>query len=147
MPRISVLCAAAFLLAASPAFAAGYDAELDPAPFDATNRADVIGSIGNATATLDGNTLTVQGTFSNLKSPATNGTFRIGLAKGVPGDAIGTLMVEHARQGSFSGTIKLTSAQVAALNRESLYVRIDSEKSPEGNLQGWLEATGKDHVS
>ena len=60
MPRISVLCAAAFLLAASPVLAAGYDAELDPAPFDATNRADVIGSIGNATATLDGSTLTVE---------------------------------------------------------------------------------------
>jgi hypothetical protein len=147
MSRSSIFWAAAFLLAASPVFAAGYEAELDPAPFDATNRADVIGSIGNATATLDGNILTVRGSFSNLKSPATTGSFRIGLAKGVPGDAIGNLTVEHARQGAFSGTIKLTSAQVAALNRESLYVRIDSEKSPDGNLQGWLEATGKDHVS
>src|SRR6185295_3564193 len=147
MPRFSVLCAAAFLLAASPVFAAGYDAELDPAPFDATNRADVIGSIGNATATLDGNTLTVQGTFSNLKSPATNGSFRIGLAKGVPGDAIGTLTVEHARQGGFSGSIKLNAAQLAALKREALYVRIDSEKAPDGNVQGWLEDSGKDHVS
>jgi hypothetical protein len=147
MSRISVLCAAALLLAASPAFAAGYDAQLDPAPFDATNRADVIGSIGNATATLDGSTLTVHGTFSNLKSPATIGSFRIGLAKGVPGDAIGSLTVEHARQGAFSGTIKLTPAQLSALNRQSLYVRIDSEKSPDGNLQGWLEESGKDHVS
>ena len=147
MPRITVLCAAAFLLAASPVFATGYDAELDPAPFDATNRADVIGSIGNATATLDGSTLTVHGTFSNLKSPATTGSIRIGLAKGVPGDAIGTLTVEHARQGAFSGTIKLSPAQLSALKRQSLYVRIDSEKSPDGNLQGWLEESGKDHVS
>lgn len=147
MSRFTVLCAAAFLLAASPVFAAGYDAQLDPAPFDATNRADVIGSIGNATATLDGNTLTLHGTFSNLKSPATTGSFRIGLAKGVPGDAIGSLTVEHAKQGAFSGTVKLTPAQLGALNRQSLYVRIDSEKSPDGNLQGWLEESGKDHVS
>lgn len=147
MSRFTVVCAAAFLLAASPVFAAGYDAQLDPAPFDATNRADVIGSIGNATATLDGNTLTVHGTFSNLKSPATTGSFRIGLAKGVPGDAIGSLTVEHAKQGAFSGTVKLTPAQLGALNRQSLYVRIDSEKSPDGNLQGWLEESGKDHVS
>jgi hypothetical protein len=140
-------CAALLLLMATPAFAAGYEAELDPAPFDATNRADVIGSIGSATATLDGNTLTVHGTFSNLKSPATTGSFRIGLAKGVPGDAIGSLAVEHARQGSFSGTVKLTSAQAAALNRQALYVRIDSEKSPDGNLQGWLEDTGSNHES
>ena len=115
--------------------------------FDATNRADVIGSIGNATATLDGSTLTVHGTFANLKSPATTGSFRIGLAKGVPGDAIGTLTVERARQGAFSGTIKLSPAQLSALNRQSLYVRIDNEKSPDGNLQGWLEESGKDHVS
>ena len=86
MSRHFILCA--LLLAATPAFAAGYEAQLDPAPFDATNRADVIGSIGNATATLDGSTLTVTGTFSNLKSPATTGSFRIGLAKGVPGGAI-----------------------------------------------------------
>ncbi len=140
-----ILCAA--LLLATPALAASYEAELDPAPFDATNRADVIGSIGNLTATLDGNTLTVKGTFSNFTSPATRGSFRIGLAKGVPGDAIGNLTVEHARQGAFSGTIKLSAAQLAALKREALYVRIDSEKSPDGNVQGWLEDAGKDHVS
>ena len=142
-----LICAATALLLATPAFAASYEAELDPAPFDATNRADVIESIGNLTATLDGNTLTVKGTFSNFTSPATGGSFRIGLAKGVPGDAIGNLTVEHARQGAFSGTIKLSSAQLAALKREALYVRIDSEKSPDGNVQGWLEDAGKDHVS
>ena len=135
------------LSAAPAAWAVGYEAQLDPAPFDATTRADVIESIGNLTATLDGNTLTVKGSFSNFTSPATGGSFRIGLAKGVPGDAIGNLTVEHARQGSFSGTIKLTSAQLAALKREALYVRIDSEKAPEGNVQGWLEDAGKDHVS
>jgi hypothetical protein len=110
-------------------------------------RADVIESIGHVTATLDGSTLTVKGTFSNFTSPATGGSFRIGLAKGVPGDAIGALSVEHARQGSFSGSIKLNASQLAALKRQSIYVRIDSEKSPDGNVQGWLEESGKDHVS
>ena len=142
-----LLCTLLLLSVAPAAWAAGYEAQLDPAPFDATTRADVIESIGNLTATLDGNTLTVKGTFSNFTSPATGGSFRIGLAKGVPGDAIGTLKVEHARQGSFAGTIKLNAAQLAALKRESVYVRIDSEKAPEGNVQGWLEESGKDHVS
>ena len=146
--RSSLVFCAALLLLATPALAAAtYEAELDPTPFDATNRADVIESIGNLTASLDGNTLTVKGTFSNFTSPATGGSFRIGLAKGVPGDAIGNLTVEHARQGTFSGTIKLTSAQLAALKRQALYVRIDSEKAPDGNVQGWLEDAGKDHVS
>jgi hypothetical protein len=142
-----LICAATALLLAGPALAATYEAELDPCPFDATNRADVINSIGNVTADLDGNMLTVKGTFSNFTSPATGGSFRIGLAKGVPGDAIGSLTVDHARQGAFSGTIKLTSAQLAALKRQSLYIRIDSQKSPDGNVQGWLEESGLGHVS
>lgn len=134
------ICAATTLVLATPALAAGYEAELDPAPFDATTRADVIDSIGNVTATLDGNTLTVHGAFSNMTSPATGGSFRIGLAKGVPGDAIGSLTVTHARQGEISGAIKLSGAQKAALDKQSLYIRVDSEKVPDGNLQGWLEA-------
>ena len=140
MSRHVLNCAVLMLLLASPALAAGYEAELDPCPFDATNRADVIDSIGNITATLDGNTLTVHGSFSNLTSPATAGSFRIGLAKGVPGDAIGSLTVTHARQGEINGSVKLSTAQRAALESQSLYVRIDSEKSPDGNLQGWLES-------
>jgi hypothetical protein len=141
------VCAVMALLLAGPALAATYEAELDPCPFDATNRADVINSIGNVTANLDGNMLTVKGTFSNFTSPATGGSFRIGLAKGVPGDAIGDLTVDHARQGSFSGSIKLTAAQLAALKRQAIYIRIDSQKSPDGNVQGWLEESGMGHVS
>lgn len=132
----------AALLLAAPAFAvpAGFEAELDPAPFDAANRADVINSIGTVAATLDGSTLTVQGSFSNLASPAKGGSFRIGLAKGVPGEAIGgSLTVTHAPQGTVSGSVTLSPAQVEAVNRQALYIRIDSEKAPDGNLQGWLE--------
>lgn len=148
MSRSRILvCAAAALLLAAPAFAAGYEAQLDPAPFDATTRADVLESIGTVTGTLEGSILTVRGTFSNFTSPATGGSFRIGLAKGVLGDAIGTLTVDHARQGSFSGSIRLSSAQLAALKKEALYIRIDSEKAPEGNVQGWLEDAGKQNVS
>src|SRR5260221_340353 len=111
MPRRSpfALCPAWLLLLATPVLAEPYEPELDPTPFDAPTRADVIESIGNVTATLDGSMLTVKGTFSNFTSPATGGSFRIGLAKGVPGDAIGSLTVEHGRQGAFSGTIKLRS--------------------------------------
>jgi len=140
-PSRIVISAAALLLLAAPALAAGYEAELDPVPFDASNRADVIDSIGNVTATLDANTLTVHGTFSNLTSHATGGSFRIGLAKGVPGDAIGSLTATHDRQGELNGSVKLSSAQKAALNKQALYIRIDSEKAPDGNLQGWLEAS------
>lgn len=130
---------AILLVTAAPAFAAGYEAELDPTPFDATNRADVLGSIGNVTATLDGATLTVHGSFSHLTSNATGASVRIGLAKGVPGEAIGTLTVAKGKDGDVSGSVTLTPAQAAALDKQALYIRIDSEKAPDGNLQGWLE--------
>jgi hypothetical protein len=55
--------------------------------------------------------------------------------------------VDHARQGSFSGSIKLTAAQLAALKRQAIYIRIDSQKSPDGNIWGWLEESGIGHVS
>jgi hypothetical protein len=143
--RHVILVAAALMLAATPVMAAGqgFEAELDPTPFDATSRADVINSIGNITATLDGSILTVNGTFSSMASAATGASVRVGLAKGVPGDAVGTLTVTHAAEGSVSGSVNLTSAQLAALRKQALYVRIDSEKAPDGNLQGWLEAKGE----
>jgi len=95
----------------------------------------------NASATLDGSTLKITGNFSKFTSPATGGSVRIGLAKGVPGDAIGTLTVDHATSGHFSGSVKLNSSQAAALSKQAIYVRIDSEKAPDGNVQGWLEGT------
>ena len=39
------------------------------------------------------------------------------------------------------GSVKLTSSQLAALKQQALYIRIDSEKAPDGNVQGWLEGT------
>lgn len=147
MARHSIILAG-LLLTAIPgvAFAQSYEAELDPTPFDATTRDIVIGSIGDVSATLNGGTLTVTGKFSNLTSPASAAQLRRGLAKGVPGDVIGTLIVSHSQTGTVSGIAKLTPAQIAALNKQSVYVRIDSEKAPDGNLQGWLEpaAEGND---
>ena len=139
--RNTLYGAVALVFLAAPVWAAGFDAELDPVPFDASNRAIVIDSIGDASATLDGSTLKISGNFSKFTSPATGGSVRIGLAKGVPGDAIGTLTVDHATSGHFSGSVRLNSSQAAALTRQAIYVRIDSEKAPDGNVQGWLEGT------
>jgi len=135
--------AAAMLLVCAPAWAADYEAQMDPAPFDASTRADILGSIGQVSATLTGNTLTVNGTFKDMTSPAIAASVRIGLMKGVVGEAIGPLAVTRTPQGSVSGSVQLNPAQIEALNREAIYVRIDSEKAPDGNLQGWLEAKRK----
>lgn len=135
--------AAAMLLVCAPAWAADYEAQMDPAPFDASTRADILGSIGQVSATLAGNTLTVNGTFKDMTSPAIAASVRIGLMKGVVGEAVGPLTVTRTPQGSVSGSVQLNPAQIEALNREAIYVRIDSERAPDGNLQGWLEAKRK----
>jgi hypothetical protein len=148
MSRNSIFLAGLLLAASSAtALAQSYEAQLDPAPFDATTRANVIDSIGQVRATLDGDTLTVVGKFSNLTSAATAAQLRTGLAKGVPGDVIGPLTVSHGQEGTISGSVKLTAAQAAALNRQSVYVRIDGEKAPDGNLQGWLEPAGRNALA
>lgn len=131
---------AMLMLAAAGAQAAsqGFAAELDPAPFDASNKAFVAGK-GDVTASLEGRTLTIAGSFSDLSSPATAAHVNMGLAMGVLGNPIGDLTITHAASGTVSGKISLNPKQLAALHAKSLYVRIDSEKAPDGNLQGWLE--------
>ena len=137
--RLSIAASALLLALAAPAAAEDFAAQLDPAPFTATTRADVIDSIGQVKGVLSGDTLTITGTFSQMASPATGASLRIGLLKGVLGDEIGKLAAEPAQQGAVSGSIRLTPEQVAALRAERLYVRVDSMKAPDGNLQGWLE--------
>jgi CHRD domain len=132
------------LFLVTPALAApqAFETELDPAPFDASNRANVAGS-GTVSATLDGHTLTISGTFSGLSSPATAAELRMGLAMGVLGDSIGSLAASHAADGTVTGKIALNPKQLTALRARSLYVRIDSEKAPDGSLQGWLAVAGE----
>jgi hypothetical protein len=125
-------------LAGTAAHAATLSGELDPAPFDLATRADLAG-IGELSATLDGNVLTVAGKFSGLASPATAAHLEMGLAEGVKGHAIANLTATHAAAGEISGKVTLTRPQAEAAKKNALYVQIDSEKVPDGNLWGWLE--------
>jgi hypothetical protein len=54
------------------------------------------------------------------------------------GEAIGELTVSKATSGTLKGTVTLSDRQLDALERLSLYIQINSEKAPEGNLWGWL---------
>jgi CHRD domain len=139
------VCAALLaLFLATPALAApqAFETDLDPAPFDVTNQANVVGS-GQIDATLDGHTISVSGNFSGLSSSATAAQVRMGLAMGVLGDSIATLTVTHATSGTVTGKAALNAAQLAALKAGALYIRIDSEKAPDGSLQGWLQVKGE----
>jgi len=141
--KLGMLALVAGLIAA-PAFAADYQTNLGPMPLDDETKA-VIGGRGEVTATTDGNTLTVKGSFRDMPSNATAASIHTSPVAGVPGAQIFTLDVTKASSGTVSGTFKLTGAQAQALRTGKLYVQINSEKAPDeypwgpkGTLWGWL---------
>jgi len=118
--------------------AESFKAHLSPVPINISMMATIAGT-GSLTATLTGKQLAVQGTFEGLRSPATTVQFHRA-PKGIPGPAIPdlTLTVTKAEKGAVSGTLELTPDQVADLRNGRLYVQIQSERAPDGNLWGWL---------
>ncbi|HET6145358.1 MAG TPA: CHRD domain-containing protein [Candidatus Acidoferrales bacterium] len=130
---------AAFLLAAFGAAAQSGDtfkARLSPVPISVSMLSTIAGT-GSLTATLKGKQLTVQGTFEGLRSPATTVQIRRG-PKGLRGPAILDLTVTKADKGTVSGTVDLSPDQIEDLRSGRLYVQIQSQGAPDGNLWGWL---------
>ena len=54
------------------------------------------------------------------------------------GPAIADLAVSGTTRGTLKGAVELNDEERGALEKLSLYVQINSEKAPEGNLWGWL---------
>jgi hypothetical protein len=125
------------VLSATPVLAEDYAQRLTAVAYDGAMRANVQGD-GHVTATLDGRKLTVQGDFSALPSAATGAKLYSGPSIGVPGPALLDLQLSGQSEGTFQGSFTLTAAQLAALKRGHIYVQINSQKAPEGNLWGWL---------
>jgi hypothetical protein len=129
---------ASAILAQNTQNAEAFRAHLSPVPINISMMATIAGS-GSLTATLQGKQLMIQGTFEGLRSPAT--TVQIHRApKGIPGPVIPNLdlAATKAEKGTVSGTIELTPDQIADLRSGRLYVQIQSERAPDGNLWGWL---------
>jgi hypothetical protein len=115
-----------------------YRVRLAPVPMDGGMRATVAGK-GSATGVLKGTTLTIEGTFEGLLSPATTARLHRGPAMGVRGPSFAELTLPaKAEKGTISGSIALAPEQVRALRAGQLYIQIASEKAPEGNLWGWF---------
>jgi hypothetical protein len=125
------------LAIAAPAGAQQYETRLTAVAYDAAMRANVQGD-GDVTADLDGNRLTVKGTFNGLASAATQARLYSGPGIGVPGPAILDLALAGQTDGSIQGSFSLTAAQLAAFKRGHVYVQINSRNAPDGNLWGWL---------
>jgi hypothetical protein len=113
-----------------------FRARLSPVPINVSMMSTIAGS-GSLTAVLSGKQLTLNGTFEGLRSPATTVQIHRG-PKGIPGPAILDLTVSKALKGTVSGSLELTPEQIADLRNGKLYVQIQSERAPDGNLWGWL---------
>jgi hypothetical protein len=137
-PVRSLILAAALLGVANPGLAADiYATRLTAVAYDGAMRANVQGD-GQVSASLDGRTLTVKGDFTDLPSAATDVKLYSGPGIGVPGPAIADLQLSGQTDGTVSGTVSLSSGQFSALKRGHVYIQINSQKAPDGNLWGWL---------
>jgi CHRD domain-containing protein len=115
-----------------------FKVRLSTVAMDGGMRSTVAGT-GSATGVLKGTTLTVDGTFDGLLSPATTAKVHRGPAMGVRGPSIAELVVPtKAAKGTISGSVTLSPEQLRALQAGQLYLQISSEKAPEGNLWGWF---------
>jgi hypothetical protein len=110
---------------------------LYPGPRLVGTSADRSGA-GSVTATLLGSELTLKGSFSGLLAVPTGAHLFMGSLPGVRGPLIADLTVSPATSGALSGAVQLNTRQLAALHKGGLYVEIDSDKAPEGDLWGWI---------
>lgn len=140
MNRRVVLIAAAIAVAcimSTSAQSRAYRARLSPVPLDVAMQATIAGS-GAVTANLSGTTLTVNGTFTGLRTPSTVVRLHRSPRTAMRGPAIGDLKATVGTSGTISGTMELTTDQVDDLANGRLYIQLHSEKAPDGNLWGWL---------
>jgi hypothetical protein len=135
----SLLLGACFLIALLGAALPSntFPFRLSPGPRLVGTRADRSGG-GSATATLAGDELTLNGSFSGLLAVPTGAHLLMGSLPGVRGPVIADLTVSPETSGTLSGAVRLNSAQLAAFQKGGLYVEIDSDKAPEGDLWGWI---------
>lgn len=125
-------------VATRAAAAEKYQVYLSAMPFnDATQPLMTMGK-GSATATLEGDTLSISGTFTGLPARATKARLSLSRGPGIPGNPVVDLTLAGDVTGKVAGQIKLDPSLLAALRSRKLYIQIDSEKVPSGHLWGWL---------
>lgn len=113
-----------------------YRARLSPMPTTPATVNDITGE-GEVILTLNGNTLTVEGSFEGMSSPATGAHMHNG-PPAQPGPVVHTLNIDQAPAGTISATLELTDDQVQALMDNALYIQVHSENNAPGELRGWI---------
>jgi hypothetical protein len=141
LPILAIFAATLVVIAQAPQT---YKAELRIVPIaNASGRANIdesatVFATANATATLAGTKLTVNGSFEGFKSPASIAQIHTGPSMGARGPVLFDLTVTKATKGTISGTVDLTPEQVNLLKNGRLYIQIHNTNTPEGALWGWL---------
>lgn len=134
-----VVTGATVLLSAGMASAQSgetFKGRLSTVPVNAVTRPTTTGS-GTLTAVLAGNTLTINGKFDGMNSPATVAHLHRA-PKGLRGPNVFDLIVTKATSGTVEGSLTLTAGQVEELKQGWYYVQIHTAQNPEGQLRGWL---------
>jgi hypothetical protein len=135
--RYSQCAFLALVLCAAPALAEDFETRLGPSPVTDGTRSSITGE-GHATATLDGNRLTVRGRFEGLAGNATRAALYDGIRIGAMGPRIADITVSPGTSGEVSGAVTLSTRQANAVRSGRVYIQVDSQKAPDGNLTGWL---------
>jgi hypothetical protein len=136
-PRASLCALVAVVAMFGVQAAESFKVRLTPVPIDASTAAQTKGS-GSASASLDGSTLRVTGSFAGLVGAATVAGLHEGRVLGVRGPSVAEFTVPQSASGSFNAQFKLTPAQLESLHQGRLYLQIHSAAAPDGNLWGWL---------
>ena len=117
-----------------------YRARLSPMPTTPQSVADITGE-GEVILTLNGNTLSIEGSFSGMSSATTMGHIHNG-PPAQPGPVVHRREVTAASEGDISAELELTDEQVTSLRNNELYVQIHSENNAPGELRGWIFLRG-----
>ena len=115
-----------------------YRARLSPMPTTPQTVTTITGE-GEVILTLDGNTLTVSGSFAGMNSAATMAHLHNG-PPAQPGPVVHTLEITKMPAGEISAVLELSDEQVTALHNNALYIQVHSETNPAGELRGWIFA-------
>jgi Cu/Zn superoxide dismutase len=135
---LSLLMLLSVTLSVASAQSNGFRARLSEMPVT-PQTVNTITGVGEVFVTLNGTTISVNGTFEGMSSAASAAHVH-NAPKAMNGPPIGALEATSMPNGQVSGELELTAEQVTALHNEELYIVIHSETNPGGELRGWLFA-------
>lgn len=137
--RVAAIAATAIIFgttAASLQTRREFRARLSPVPVDTVTARTTTGS-GSLTAVLEGETLTIKGTFDGMNSPATAAHIHRA-PRGLRGPNVFDLKVAPSTSGTIEGKLTLTTAQIADLDKGWFFVQVHTELNAAGQLRGWI---------